>query len=387
MATVSYSDIQKLTILPNGTPTTQVVVRERTDFGRTYVKRHKPTGWIPPVAYFMNNLHRRGSHGKYGVKNPFGAGFLYEECVAGVGSSQWDVDTIANKSSFMVEVNGELQALQNMALIQARNNLKGSSVDLGTAFGERDQLARMLGDTAKRLATSVRELRRGRVRNAMRALGISSKRGEPRGSTWPKKWLELQYGWKPFLSDIYGAAAALSKRDRRDWRVTAKGRAKVVRFGTFSETGNNVHHYISSTKGEFFALVRIDAFLGEVSDLTSLGVTNPLLVAWELVPLSFVVDWLWPVGDWISSLDATLGVTIEGVSMTQFKRLETQGRGVTHDFAGTNYLNEWEILRKEVWLNRTVDQAVPLPSMPSLKNPASLGHMANALSLLAQAFS
>jgi hypothetical protein len=34
-----------------------------------------------------------------------------------------------------------------------------------------------------------------------------------------------------------------------------------------------------------------------------------LALAWELIPYSFVVDWLFPVGDYLSSLDALVGVS------------------------------------------------------------------------------
>lgn len=386
MTVVSISDFQVGKTLPSGTPFTIVVTRERTDESRTVNRRHKPSGWIPPTAYFLNVLHRRGSLGSYGARTTFGTGFLYEGAVCGVDGSQWSVDYVANFSLQSVDSGNELNALLNSALIQARNNLKDMKVDLGTAFGERAQTARLIGDTATSLARAFTQLKRGNVRNAMHALGISGRRSEPRGSSIPKKWLELQYGWKPLLSDVWGAVDALSKRDRSDWRVTAKGRAQTKKDKTYSETGNNVSHFVSSTKGEFYAFVRIDAFLREVSSLTSLGVTNPLNVAWELVPYSFVVDWFLPVGNWISSLDATLGMDIQGCSQTQFKRLISTGQGFTHDFGGTRYTNEWTMLRKEVWLNRVVGLSVPRPSFPSLKDPVSLGHMANGLSLLAQAF-
>jgi hypothetical protein len=45
-----------------------------------------------------------------------------------------------------------------------------------------------------------------------------------------------------------------------------------------------------------------------LKQLSQLGITNPALLVWELIPYSFVIDWLIPVGDFLSSLDALVGV-------------------------------------------------------------------------------
>lgn len=36
------------------------------------------------------------------------------------------------------------------------------------------------------------------------------------------------------------------------------------------------------------------------------GLTNPLSVAWELIPFSFVVDWFLPIGKYLDALDVPL---------------------------------------------------------------------------------
>jgi len=41
-----------------------------------------------------------------------------------------------------------------------------------------------------------------------------------------------------------------------------------------------------------------------------LGLLNPVAVLWEVVPLSFVVDWFIPIGTYLASLDAMAGVSI-----------------------------------------------------------------------------
>ena len=43
--------------------------------------------------------------------------------------------------------------------------------------------------------------------------------------------------------------------------------------------------------------------------LSETGFSNPLSVAWEIVPWSFVIDWMIPVGDYLNGLDALCGVS------------------------------------------------------------------------------
>lgn len=291
----------------------------------------------------------------------------------------------------------DTSTLANQALIRARLKLKDQDINLGVAWAERSRTAQLVGDTTIQLAQAFKSLRKGKTRHAMNLLGISSRRSAPRGSNVPQKWLELQYGWKPLVSDVYGACKALSKRDDTgDWRVTAIGKAhrerewnRTLKAHVSGPSLNLDAHTMSVTSWQG-AYVRIDAIPGNpfLGVLSSLGVTNPLEVAWELVPYSFVVDWFLPVGDWVRSLDAGLGYCNETTSTSVLTRatwLEsgingvhpTNGQWVENSFKGTKVL---------VRLNRGVTSGIPMPKPPSLKDGASLGHMANGLALLAGAF-
>jgi hypothetical protein len=56
------------------------------------------------------------------------------------------------------------------------------------------------------------------------------------------------------------------------------------------------------------------------------GITNPLLVAWDAVPLSFVVDWFLPVNNWLKQLDTYSGFTLASVKRVRFTRTTTNVR-------------------------------------------------------------
>jgi hypothetical protein len=205
----------------------------------------------------------------------------------------------------------------------------------------------------------------------------------------------LQYGWKPLLSDVYGAVSALKERKTSDWAVTAKGRAnRNIPLSASFEDAYEFMKWSVSGKASRKAYCRIDAHpTNEVLiSLNRVGVLNPLLIGWELVPFSFVVDWAWPIGNYLNSLDAMLGYGKDswmstsllcrgdwGISVSSHKPLEYFGGDGSYSASGSGSKNV-------VILKRSASQGVPLPHLPSVKNPAGLTHMANGLSLMAQIF-
>lgn len=356
--------------------------------------RRKPKGWVPPLGY---SLDRREIVRQVGTNS------------YGIVANNWTIHTgsIGTGGAFnglnhfdgsgMSEATANSPLNSSAALVAARNKLKASKVNLGVAYAERKKTARMIGDNASRIALAVRETRNGNFRNAARALGITHDVGRPRGSNWTDHWLQLQYGAKPFMSDVYGSCDALAKRERSDWRVTTKAQRKDTFKSEFRSTipgtsyptgAYDAYHCVAERKRGVF--VRIDAIPDNdlTMSLASLGVTNPLLVAWELVPYSFVLDWFIPVGAWLNSIDATLGYTSMYTSTTFHNETLWEDRGVSRTFPSkfAYVKNNWYGSKRLLRVSRSASSGVPLPSLPRFKDPRSLGHMANGLSLLASAF-
>lgn len=345
---------------------------------------HKQAGWLPPKGYNLTYLSYRRAQGicrNIPTSGPSNLGQIYTGCVGGSRFNSLDHFNAAMLESAITD-----NTLYNRVLINARLKMKAKSVDLGVAFAERKQTARLLGDTASRMARSFNNLKRGRVRAAMRDLGIASSRREPRGNSIPSKWLEMQYGWKPLISDVYGACDALSRRDKGDWRVTAKAQLNSRKEGFARFTSFDAGQCVAWS--ETGAFCRIDALPGNdlTMSLASLGITNPLLIAWELVPYSFVVDWCLPVGTWLDSLDALLGYKNASQSISVFTKAEWVETGSSlPPSGGFKISNEYVGSKKMVVLDRDAGSAT-LPTFPRIKDPRSLGHMANGLALLSQAF-
>lgn len=288
----------------------------------------------------------------------------------------------------------DTRGLRNSALIAVRNKLKSTDVNLGVAFAERKQTTRLLTDTALRLAKSIKNLKRGNVRKAMDDLGISSKRREPRGSNVPKKWLEMQYAWKPWLADVYGSCDALNKAPPDHWRVTAKATRRHTAEYTAGITPNatcsngfDACRVVSRLEQSVFARIDAEPENELLISLASLGILNPLLVVWERVPFSFLIDWAWPIGSWLESLDALVGYKCLGYSSSMLVRAEWVDTGFskTATSGQAKIVNDYVGVKRLVYLKREVSTSTPIPVIPRFKDPRSLGHMANALALLAGA--
>jgi hypothetical protein len=202
--------------------------------------------------------------------------------------------------------------------------------------------------------------------------------------------LELQYGWKPLLQDIHGACTELDRteQDLKDsaYRVTV---AKKVREDSKQiVTSSSWTGYKDFRRHMQMCKVRLDYVPDniELIRLSSLGLTNPAMIAWELMPFSFIVDWALPIGNWINALDAALGYRFLGGSRTEVRRLRSSrtcsGPSVdigvkTSSFRGSS--NVFDMVR-------VVYSSSPVPVRPGFKNPVSDAHVKNGLALLIAAF-
>jgi len=195
--------------------------------------------------------------------------------------------------------------------------VKDMSVNLAQAFGERQQTLNMLTKTVKRVAQAAHALRQGNVVNAAYQLGVDVPklgRRPRKGWSFSSLWLELQYGWKPLLSDVRGAAEKIAQTYafQKPFEVHAKAEHLSKRYNvkfrdapTISTRTRMVFDASSSEKARVVLQYEMENDLAAA--LSTTGITDPALLAWELLPYSFVVDWFLPVGNYLQALGATQG--------------------------------------------------------------------------------
>lgn len=106
----------------------------------------------------------------------------------------------------------------------------------------------------------------------------------------------------------------------------------------------------------------------------SFGLINPAVLAWELIPFSFVVDWFAPIGNTLDALDA--GVGVQFLSGTRTDHISGQGQV---QWAGNQGGLMIQTFRYKS-LRRYTYGSFPIPRF-YLKNPFSGSHVATALAL------
>ena len=303
----------------------------------------------------------------------------------------------------MNEVTNSNIDLESVAITRALANLKSQDINYSQAFGERAQTARLVVGSAKKIAAMYTCLRARDFSGAARALGVGasksryhSRRAWRNSKALGDAVLELNYGWKPLLSDIYGSVKDLAEKDKTTpnrYRITVRGSAKDgydTGYINSISPNNGVSDWTGLTRAQLTrsSRVRLDYQLVHptLAALASGGFTNPLTLAWELMPWSFVADWFVPVGGYLNCLDAALGYSFLGGSHTRRNTGEgavvytyPSGSSTRAQLSGSYCVDKW-VSRKEV--QRSVYGSSPLPRFPGFKNPYSATHLVNALALL-----
>jgi hypothetical protein len=209
------------------------------------------------------------------------------------------------------------------AYVKARARLaekvNAMSVNLAQAGGERRQTADLLVSTANRIVGAARALRHGRLREFVTALELPAGK-RPSAKEWERvtrtpvhkrlanHWLEYQYGWKPLLQDAFGVAELLSSHlatDRYNIGSRSSGSAELV--ATSGDLTTTRTWLKKQTRTRMSLTYRLEDAGRAV--LAQTGISNPALLAWELLPYSFVVDWFVPIGNYLQALDAFNGFT------------------------------------------------------------------------------
>lgn len=212
-------------------------------------------------------------------------------------------------------VNGKLveNALEE-AITKALISLKGSqTADNGANLGELKSSVEALSRDVTRGANFIRAMRRRQWRAAAGALGLTrqSFKGS-RGRNVSDYWLAYSYGWKPLAQSMYDNQAACSEIVQRMSNDIEGTGTRILQGG--EQTGVYYGRIHESNIWAARAKCILKATIGNSNlyNLNKLGLTNPLSVAWEVVPFSFVVDWFLPVGNTLDALSGGFGLEWKG---------------------------------------------------------------------------
>lgn len=207
-------------------------------------------------------------------------------------------------------------------------------------------------------------------------------------------WLAYQFAAKPLLNDIQTSGEALS-----DLLFNQQKRMLMkVKKGGSSEQRVNAkfagYPYAGAYEGTVQLIRASQCHISCVYEVTNtstrtlqqLGLTNPVAVAWELTTLSWGVDYVSNMGQWLQSLAGIEGAAFVEGSLTRVMRVRSAG-GFNFRPIGTWKIESGGMEGSELSLfagrmERTVLSATPTPAIsPAWRNRIGLTRMANLLAV------
>jgi hypothetical protein len=187
-----------------------------------------------------------------------------------------------------------------------------------------------------------------------------------------KAWLSYTYGFKPTLQTLYGIAdenlrVVINKTQRyrarasENWYPTTASINTVVGPVAFPIVkGSPVK--VSVTYG---CDLRTDQF-----DLARWSSLNPVSIAWELMPYSFVVDWFYSVGSYLRNMETYLLYANKFRSgyKTRFSASDIRFQiiDVGKNAGEISHSSIWKGTLKHVNINRVALNSYPAPHLPVL---------------------
>lgn len=161
-------------------------------------------------------------------------------------------------------------------------------------------------DTGRRAVSNYRNTSRNRRRRA----AIQADRAQQLPAKLRDAWLQWSYGVKPLMSDVNGMVEAVDRASQRLARQTYRVKLTETLQGSVGiEIAGRPQKGTLSGSLSGVGVVVVSEVNPLLKQADELGINNPLAVAWELVPYSFVVDWFVNVGEWCNGFVPVQGVT------------------------------------------------------------------------------
>jgi len=184
---------------------------------------------------------------------------------------------------------------------------------------------------------------------------------------------------RPLINDIENLKKHALRNDEKGVEVLIQARASVKEV--YTTPGITVDR---NDRCEMHAIIEVVS--PHIFENFRLGLTARPTLVWELVTLSFLVDYFYNIGGFLSNLEAAIfnnGVAIKsGYVTTGFKetrdfRIRSSSTSSTYD-----YVLSADAFERRVGKKREVLTTFPLPHLPALKLPKASTQLLNIAALL-----
>jgi hypothetical protein len=284
-------------------------------------------------------------------------------------------------------------SLENDALTRALVDVANIKANIGVTLKEAAKTSDLILDRARRIHDAFFAFRRGQFKKTARLLGLTP-------NTVHRTWLEYKYGWTPLMYEAKGAAEFFAQQQDAERRLSfVVSKASAGDGSHFSQTaGLPFFPEAAVLGGMTYALnasrrVRVKLWCRyenpHAAAAQQVGITNPLLFAWEILPFSFVFDWFVGVGDYLAAQTALTGVVVEKAMVSEELSWKGTVVQVFPGYSGYYYLYDpWEFTREHEGreYRRAAFVPDPLSLAPTTNNRLSWQRLASGLALLRGSF-
>lgn len=191
---------------------------------------------------------------------------------------------------------------------------------------------------------------------------------------WAKAWLSYQFGDRLQIADTAELFESI-ERSLSHRQLYTKVR-KTLNWSSSSTTYRETH---SLTSHLIVANSSYNDVMTGIKNLMRWDAWPTLENTWDMVPLSFLVDWIVPVSDLLGQIDAA----VESPYLKPLSQYRGEVYEVSGNFGGGNWSGMLSARRYRRFKDNILDDVRPFDWAPSLPS-FSVVHTADALALLVQ---
>lgn len=281
-------------------------------------------------------------------------------------------------------------------VINAQNRLiakvKGHSFNAMVTFAEGAETYRMIASNSLDVFKAYQSARKGNFR---KAIGFLTEGNRRMGRQWryrirssfsrkslAERWLSLRYGWTPLLNDVSEALKLIEAKSRKAESKPISIRVSANASRSWSQSNSSLPKSSSVNQNSLYVTAKVSQkFLTSYPTLAEAGVLDPELVAWELLPWSFVADWFIPVGSYLEARAALPRIEANYI-ITKIVDAKWAGYSSSDAFPGTRVYGNTAAYASQFSLDRTISLSWSVPT-PQFRNPLAgpWKHAVDALAL------
>lgn len=391
VVTTNQSDLQgSITYLPSGAsdPVIKPVSVSQTEDYTYDLKTHMltpqftvklfpgyvPFTWLQPKAY--TRVVRK--------KQIVSATYEHPETVTAFDVGRGSMNSSLTNTSWVHT--GVDPIARAAAVLSFHSDLAGSKVDIMTTLVQTKSTLSTItnaGNDFLALFSASRDKKYAQLNTILASRGkrkLTPKRQRKLNSLAPdKRWLELQYGWKPLIGDIRTALEEIANNRAQPTLLVARGIASYT--PSRSNLSAEITSGIGTEKLKCYYLLKDDGSLRKAAQW-NLG-SNLLLTAWELVPYSFVLDWFVPFGDLFTQVSSAKGLHFVSGTRTRWLKATTTFKSVQRVSASPVWVDIHRVIREETfYMQRDVLTSTPYTYIPPISWDLSTTRFISAVALI-----